>query len=79
MRLPGLYTPGGDIIDGMDDEDSTHGIRTACPTCGGQGHIHEPKLAVLGGQPQTVLAPRTCPQCGDLEEPGWLPGFVAPG
>ena len=53
-------------------------VRTACPTCGGQGHIHEPKMAILGGQPQTVLAPRSCPDCGTNDEPGWRDGLVPP-
>lgn len=60
-----------------DDSDDA-GMHTACFTCGGAGHIHEPKLAVLNGEPQTVLAPRTCPHCGHREEPGWLPGFQPP-
>lgn len=57
------------------DEQEMH---TVCPVCHGQGHIHEPKLAVLGRQPQTVLAPRTCPHCGRLGSPGWRPGFEPP-
>lgn len=60
----------------MDEDEQ--GMETMCPTCWGQGHIHEPKLAILGGHAQTVLAPHTCPQCGHRGEPGWLPGFEPP-
>lgn len=37
--------------------------RTWCPACSGEGGTPDPKLAVLGGAPQTVVVERRCRWC----------------
>ncbi|MFF5988120.1 hypothetical protein [Prauserella flavalba] len=45
-----------------------------CNNCGGDGWTAQPTLAILNGQPQTVISRRECPWCrGNGRRKGFQP------
>jgi hypothetical protein len=57
----------------VQDEDDT--MRSRPVVIAGDGEIVK-SVATVSGMDGLVTVP--CPVCGELPEPGWLPGFVVP-
>lgn len=54
-----------------DDTDST--ITVHCTHCRGDGVVPVPRMAIIGGVPQTVVTPVTCQWCNDGRRRGFQP------